>query len=343
MARQGALPFTIGTAIILGANIGTTITPMIASLEYNRNVKRLAIAHILIKIGGVFMTLLFFQYFLLLVDVIVPGTPQQEITIHLAAVHTIFNFFNLLLWSALSRLCVEFLFMVIPSHGYDKESQDILPIRVRQMLARHPQQAFKEIDKQMARLQDLNKWVVDYNLGLLIEGKNGRNASSSKIMARKYDNFNSVIYDLLVRLKQNPLSLEENKKIDQRLRVLADLSSFYHINLAFKVHIEKGIVLEKYQIFSEKKNLFEEFQKGCNDIWLKMVLDNPSTTFGPNLKEISQDLEKLYSYYLTKQEEINTAQLYWLYEVIRFQRQLVASFFVLYQTTLENKQKHDEK
>ncbi|BBM83238.1 sodium:phosphate symporter [Candidatus Uabimicrobium amorphum] len=174
LARQGFVDYPMGAALILGANIGTTITPIIASLEYDRNVKRLAISHLVIKLLGVMITLSFFSSFLLLVDAIVPGDVGDAALLHLAAVHTIFNFLNVCLWGLLSTVVVKILFQLIPSQSYDQESQSILPMRVRRMLARHPQHAFREIDKQISRLKDMTKSLADHSLEMLTDGVNGQ-------------------------------------------------------------------------------------------------------------------------------------------------------------------------
>lgn len=329
LARQGFLNYPMGAAIILGANIGTTITPLIASLEYDRNVKRLAASHVVIKVVGVGMTLCFFSSFLLLVDAIVPGNVSDSVLLHLAAVHTIFNFCNVLVWGLLSNMVVKILFHLIPSHSYDQESQSVLPIRVRRMLARHPQHAFCEIDKQISRLKDMTKSLADHNLEMLTDGVNGQRITNSMLLQRRFESFKEVIYDLLVRLKQNNLSEEDNKHIQKQLEMLSDISSFYALNTDFKNHIEKGMILNGYKVPSEIRSLFQEFQRGFNEMWLKLFLGNIATTFNANLHNTLQDLENVYAFYLNKKK--NSQQLYWLYETIRYQNQTVLLFERLYQ------------
>ncbi|WP_372368996.1 Na/Pi cotransporter family protein [Candidatus Uabimicrobium sp. HlEnr_7] len=332
LSRQGFINYPMGAAIILGANIGTTITPFIASLEYSRNVKRLAVSHIVIKIIGVCFTLSFFSSFLLFVDAVVPGNVENAPLLHLAAVHTIFNVINVIFWGCFSTLVVKFLFYLIPSESYDKESQSLLPTRVRRMLARHPQHAFREVDKQISRLKDMTKRLADYSLELLTDGVNGQRMTNSMLLQRRFESFKEVIYDLLVRLKQNPLNKEDTKHIQTQLNILADISNFYILNLSFKDHVEKGLILNGYQVPSEIRNLFQEYQKGFNEIWLKLFLGNIATNFGTNLNETLQDLENLYAFYLTKKENTNSHELYWLYETIRYQNHAVLLFFKLYET-----------
>lgn len=98
MAYSGWIDFPTAAAIVLGENIGTTITAFLASLTAHVNARRTARAHTLFNIIGVMWMLIIFRPFLTLVDVIVPGNmaSQEAITHHLAMFHTMFNVVNTL-------------------------------------------------------------------------------------------------------------------------------------------------------------------------------------------------------------------------------------------------------
>lgn len=64
MLSMGWLPFEMAAAMVLGENIGTTITANIAAAVANTNAKRAALAHTLFNVFGVIWALLFFKYFL---------------------------------------------------------------------------------------------------------------------------------------------------------------------------------------------------------------------------------------------------------------------------------------
>jgi phosphate:Na+ symporter len=63
LAATGVIPFTTAAALILGENIGTTITVMLASIGANTNAKRSAYAHVLFNVFGVFWITLIFQWY----------------------------------------------------------------------------------------------------------------------------------------------------------------------------------------------------------------------------------------------------------------------------------------
>ena len=63
MCSKGWIPFEIATAMILGENIGTTITANLAALGANINAKRAALSHLLFNVFGVLLVLIFFYPF----------------------------------------------------------------------------------------------------------------------------------------------------------------------------------------------------------------------------------------------------------------------------------------
>ena len=67
MCSQGWISFTLGCAIILGGNIGTTITPILASLSGNLAAKRTAMGHVLFNVLGSIIVLCIFHPFMELV------------------------------------------------------------------------------------------------------------------------------------------------------------------------------------------------------------------------------------------------------------------------------------
>ncbi|GLI55215.1 phosphate transporter [Propionigenium maris DSM 9537] len=89
LASQRAISAETAVALILGGNIGTTITAYLASLGAELEAKRVAYAHILIKIIGVVVILPLFYPYLEFVSKFIE--PERSITKYIALSHTIFN------------------------------------------------------------------------------------------------------------------------------------------------------------------------------------------------------------------------------------------------------------
>ena len=119
MLNLGWLPFEMAAAMVLGENIGTTITANIAAAVANTNAKRAALAHTLFNVFGVVWALALFKPFTSLIGLIIEamGYPNPMEIIHdttkslggdasisalygLSMLHTLFNTFNtcILIW-----------------------------------------------------------------------------------------------------------------------------------------------------------------------------------------------------------------------------------------------------
>ncbi len=107
MTAQGWIPFELAAAMVLGENIGTTITANLAAVVANFHAKRTARAHLLFNIIGVLWVLILFYPFLKLVTWVVlqtgsdsPYVSAGAIPVAISLFHTIFNISNtfLLLW-----------------------------------------------------------------------------------------------------------------------------------------------------------------------------------------------------------------------------------------------------
>lgn len=96
MAFQGWINFPIAAAIVLGENVGTTITAYLASLGMNVHAKRAARAHLLFNLIGVCWMIFLINPFLRVIDAIIPGdaADPMHMPIHLSAFHTVFNILN---------------------------------------------------------------------------------------------------------------------------------------------------------------------------------------------------------------------------------------------------------
>lgn len=98
MAAEGWIGYEMAAAIVLGENIGTTLTANLAAIGANANAKRAARAHLLINLIGVTWILIIFYPFCNLVDWLMPGLASNDtLPQHLALFHTLFNFINILL------------------------------------------------------------------------------------------------------------------------------------------------------------------------------------------------------------------------------------------------------
>lgn len=80
-----------GAAMVIGSTIGSTIDSIMASFGTKPNAKRTALIHVMFNTSAAVLALIFFRPFLQLVDFLVPGTVQENVTYHIAMLNTAFK------------------------------------------------------------------------------------------------------------------------------------------------------------------------------------------------------------------------------------------------------------
>lgn len=153
MASQGLLNLDAAIPILLGDNIGTTITAVIACLGSNRSAKQAAAGHVMFNVLGVaiFMMILpLFKHMVLLTS--------DDISRQLANAHTMFNVTNTLLFLPFTSVFVKIIQFVIPS----KESifysgPQFLDIK---LIEASPAAAVDAVRKELIRIGDLARQMM---------------------------------------------------------------------------------------------------------------------------------------------------------------------------------------
>jgi len=118
LASTGAITFQTAAALVLGENIGTTITALLASIPANTDAKRAARAHAFFNVLGVCVMIPLFWWYVPLIDSLIGGSVTQtgpdgsfvNVAAHIALSHSLFNVTNTLLFLPflpwLSRLVI---------------------------------------------------------------------------------------------------------------------------------------------------------------------------------------------------------------------------------------------
>lgn len=126
MCANGWISFGMGCALVLGSNIGTCITPVLASLSANTMAKRAAMGHLLFNVVGTIWTIALYYPFISLISYLCiewgmgdPETPENA-SMGMTMFHTVFNVINLFLMLPLTKQFVQVVSRIIP----DEEAKD---------------------------------------------------------------------------------------------------------------------------------------------------------------------------------------------------------------------------
>lgn len=89
MAYNQLVSWEFAAALVIGSNIGSTIDAILASLSTKADARRCAMVHVIFNAATVVLAVIFLTPLLNLIDFIVPGTPEENITYHLSMLHTV--------------------------------------------------------------------------------------------------------------------------------------------------------------------------------------------------------------------------------------------------------------
>lgn len=178
LGLTGAIP------ILLGDNIGTTITALLASIGQNKDAKRTAVAHCIFNISGCLLFIWFIKPFAALIQYISPKGPEIEvISRQIANSHTVFNITMTLIWVCLINVMVKIVMTLIPD-GKAVAVDPAKPLYLDEKMTNQPTAALQLVAKEILHISDIVKDAVSNTIeivktedisqleGLLEKGKN---------------------------------------------------------------------------------------------------------------------------------------------------------------------------
>lgn len=164
LGLAGAIP------ILLGDNIGTTITALLASVGQSRDAKRTAVAHSVFNITGSLIFIWVIPWFAKFVEWISPkGAEIEVISRQIANAHTTFNIANTIIWLPLIWLMVKIVTCLVP--GEDKVLTVGQPQFLDDKMTTQPVFALRLAGKEIARIVPMIQEMVEGGRSILIEKK----------------------------------------------------------------------------------------------------------------------------------------------------------------------------
>lgn len=115
LVGAGLLTLQRAVPVVFGANIGTTVTAVLASVGQSRDAKRLAAAHALFNLSGAAVCWLLLPQFTALVRLVSPHGPESAVLARqIANAHTLFNLGCTVLWLPLTPCMVRIVCILLP-------------------------------------------------------------------------------------------------------------------------------------------------------------------------------------------------------------------------------------
>ena len=177
LCTSGVLPITLGLALVMGENIGTTITANVVALTANAQARRAALSHLIFNVFGVFWVLCLFYPFVKLVCGIVGIDPAAEaqdptrLSFALATFHTLFNVTNtlILIWfiPQIEKLVTR---LIKPSKS-ELENEFRLTY-IQHGIIKTPEIAVLQAQKEIGVYSSQTKHIFDVTRSMLAPGAN---------------------------------------------------------------------------------------------------------------------------------------------------------------------------
>ena len=232
MCNNGWISFDSAAAMVLGENIGTTITANLAAIVANSSAKRAARIHFLFNVVGVIWVLSVFPLFLKGVDVVtqsVTGTSAftnaGAIPIALSFFHTFFNILNVLIQIWFVKYLVNLVQKVIP------EKEDDLEFKLKYikfgMLSTSELSLLQAKKEIIVYAQQTKKLFSRLNnmLNETSERKFLKHFEKVEIGESKSDEMEVSIAKYLTKVAEGELSRQSSKRISSMLRIVDEMES----------------------------------------------------------------------------------------------------------------------
>lgn len=231
MANNGWIPFELAASMVLGENIGTTITANLAAIVGNVHAKRAAFAHFIFNVFGVIWIIILMHPFLSVINAYLeyqtgmgPETNPESIPIALSVFHTTFNIINTLLLIGFVPFIAKIVTKVIASKGEDADEFKLEYIGTG--LLSTAELSLEEAQKETASFGKSIQKMSSILKSLLDEPKTKKQKKLFKKM-RKYeentDRLEEEIQVYLSKVSDGPLSSEASLRVVSLLSIINDL------------------------------------------------------------------------------------------------------------------------
>ena len=281
------LPIDMGISLVLGENIGTTITSNIVALSASVQARRAAMAHLVFNLFGVIWVLCIFRLFVGAVCRVwgvefTPGVPSEvspdKLNAILATFHTAFNVLNTCILIGFIPLLERLVILIIPSKPEQKDTDSQLTFISGGLMSTSELsilQAWKEVHVFAVRAQRMIGMVHD----LFYEEDN---TQFTKIFSRieKYegicDRMEYEIAQYLNQVADGRLSDQSKHEVHKMLRIVSELESVgdanYNLsryirhkhdgNIRFTEEQDKNVEQMMYLLTTAQTKMVEALERG---------------------------------------------------------------------------------
>ncbi|MCS5641144.1 MAG: Na/Pi cotransporter family protein [Candidatus Marinimicrobia bacterium] len=241
LASSGSITLEAGIPLILGANIGTCITALLAGLKATRDAKRVAIGHVLFNVIGVLVFCFWIPVFADLVAQTTDNVPRQ-----IANAHTIFNIVSTMLFIPFAPFISRTIIRYFPDKEKLRNIEKPAILNLDEKVLSYPTAAINNAQAEISGVVGLTERVVGSLVSPFITDKDQSDVENPELnlitglhqRLEKIKYLNENISNYLIKISQQDLTSHQSREVFALVSATNYLNS---INDTVKVKFENLI------------------------------------------------------------------------------------------------------
>ncbi len=325
-ATQGLISYETAAALVLGENIGTTITALLASIGATTNARRAAYFHVLFNmIGVLWISSIFFQYIKFIPWLMFTGMPQltafvtgkefsppaeaiPNITLAIAATHSVFNIANTTVFLPFSSRFAKLMQRIVP----DKQQRETphltsLDVRMLDTPTIGIEQSRLEIIRMAEGCEEMMRWLKelrgqdepdDYLVGRLFRREEVLDSIQDEIVVFMTNLLSAnVPHEIIEEGRQQLRMADELESISDYIRSILK----FHLKLRKQGHrFDEQHCADLNQLHDEIDVYFRQLIDGLKE--RKMDMLDESRSQASEIKQHAKKLRKKHLEWLSHQK-----------------------------------------
>jgi phosphate:Na+ symporter len=265
MAFNGLVDYRMAAAMILGANIGTTIDAALASIGTRTAAKQAALVHVLFNVIGTVWALPLLGPLLVLVELVTPGTVvpgmvrNPMIPTHLAMFHTVFNVVNTLLFFPFVKPFAALVSMIVKDDKPAPAPRHYRLVNRAASIQDTPELGIVRAEKEIRDMVGIVSSMYVRFSGVLktLRETGGREKAVAELVTEMrereeyIDEMREALTSFLIECTRERLNPRSEHRVSQLLRIIGDLEDMSDDCYSVSLLIERSV--KKDHIFREKE------------------------------------------------------------------------------------------
>ncbi len=305
MCTKGWISYPIAAAMILGMNIGTTLTAEIAALVANVHAKRSARIHTMFNIFGVLWMIVLLPFFLNWIDTFIlqkilntsAYSSASAIPLGLAAFHTTFNVLNVLLLINFVPLLIKIARSTVRVRNEEDEN---FQLGYFYSMSKTPELSILEVQKGTAKYGEITSRMSGFTNRLMLSTDKKEQRQLLERIA-KYeeitDRIEIEVTEYLTKVSREEISSRLSIRLRSILTICSELERigdvYYQMSKTLDRKIEDKIWFNQNQR-EQLQSMFDLVDKGLQIMVTNLSNSQYDTVSKTQAKTIEQELNALY-------------------------------------------------